>query len=462
MEFLFNHRIPAAVLLQVALEAVLFSFAIVVAVQLSSSDGVESPSIILLLAVMLASVIVLINLGRGLHRRDLSRNATRFATSKTFALVVALPIAYVAIYLVPHGNLLEDARAQSLLVAITGFVLVRGIFVFSSIRADLLTYRVLIVGAGRDACAVEAALNKAKAAGILVVAFYPLSRSDNTMVTPERIIPFGTSLADAARKLRINEIVIATREQRGGTLPLRHLVDCRLEGIRVTCLPSFFERFRGEIPIDSLKAGWLIYSDGFRQGWGRSFVKRTFDLIASSLLLLVAAPIMLATAIAILIESGTPVIYRQERVGLRGKSFRLLKFRSMTADAERDGIPRWASSGDSRVTAVGHFIRRTRIDELPQIFNVFKGDMSFVGPRPERPVFVTQLTEQIPFYRARLSVKPGITGWAQIRFSYGASVEDATKKLQYDLYYVKNHTLLLDLVIVLRTVRVVLNGEGAR
>jgi sugar transferase (PEP-CTERM system associated) len=263
-------------------------------------------------------------------------------------------------------------------------------------------------------------------------------------------------------KLGVNEVVVATREQRGGTLPLRQLVDCRLQGIRVTCLAGFFERFRGEIPIDSLKAGWLIYSDGFRQGWGRSFGKRAFDLIASGLLLLITAPIMLVTVVAILIESGGPVIYRQERVGLGGKTFWLLKFRSMAADAERDGIPRWASTGDSRVTMVGHFIRLTHIDELPQIFNVLKGNMSFVGPRPERPFFVNQLTEQIPFYCARLSVKPGITGWAQIRFTYGSSVEDSTKKLQYDLYYVKNHTLLLDLVILLETVRVVLTGEGAR
>jgi exopolysaccharide biosynthesis polyprenyl glycosylphosphotransferase len=205
-----------------------------------------------------------------------------------------------------------------------------------------------------------------------------------------------------------------------------------------------------------------MYSEGFRQGWGRTFVKRAFDLIASSILLLIAAPIMLATAIAILIESGGPVIYRQERVGRAGKPFWLLKFRSMAKDSERDGIPQWASLDDPRVTTVGQFIRRTRIDELPQLFNVLRGDMSLVGPRPERSFFVTQLAEQIPFYRARLSVKPGITGWAQIRFSYGASVEDAVRKLQFDLYYVKNHTLLLDLVIVFQTVRVVLNGAGAR
>ncbi len=461
MVFLFNHRIPAAVLLQVTVEAVLFSLAIVVAVELNTSSHAD-PGIVFVPALMFAGLMILISLGLGLYRQGFFGNAIQFIGSKVFALVLGLPVAYLAFYLVPDSELFQEALLDSFLVAIAGLVLVRGIFLISGFRADLLTHRILIVGNGRDASAVEAAVNKSKTPGMHVAAFYPLSGSDNTMAASDRVIPFGTPLAEAARKLRINEIVVAAREQRGGALPLRHLVDCRLEGIRVSCLPSFFERFRGEIPIDSLKAGWLIYSDGFRQGWGRSFVKRAFDLAVSSLLLVVTAPIMLATAIAILVESGGPVIYRQERAGLGGKSFRLLKFRSMTADAESDGVPRWTSAGDARVTTVGRFIRRTRIDELPQIFNVFNGDMSFVGPRPERPYFVAQLTDKIPFYRARLSVKPGITGWAQIRFSYGASVEDSVRKLQYDLYYVKNHTLLLDLMIVLETVRVVLSGDGAR
>jgi sugar transferase (PEP-CTERM system associated) len=461
MVFLLHHRFPAAILLQVALEATLFSLAIIVAAQLNGSSFAENPGVILLPALIFSSLIVFINVGLGFYRQDLSVDLVRFIARKTFALIIGLPVAYVAFYLVPQSDLFQDALASGLLLAIAGLAVVR-LFVYSSIRADLVCHRILIVGTGRDAFAVETALKKSKAAGIVVVAFYPLSRSENTVVAPERIISSETSLVDAAVKLCVNEVVVATREQRGGMLPLRHLVDCRLQGIRVTCLPSFFERFRGEIPIDSLKAGWLIYSDGFRQGWGRGFVKRAFDLITSSLLLLVAAPIMLATVVAILIESGGPVIYRQERVGLGGKTFWLLKFRSMAADAESDGIPRWASSADSRVTVVGQFIRLAHIDELPQLFNVLKGDMSLVGPRPERSFFVKQLTEQIPFYCARLSVKPGITGWAQVRFSYGSSVEDATKKLQYDLYYVKNHTLLLDLDILLETVRVVLSGEGSR
>jgi sugar transferase (PEP-CTERM system associated) len=245
-------------------------------------------------------------------------------------------------------------------------------------------------------------------------------------------------------------------------LPLRELLDCKLAGVTVNDLSSFFERMRGQVRLDSLRASWLIYGDGFRQGIGRTVVKRVFDVVAASVLLVVTAPVMLLAAIAIALESGFPVIYRQERVGQGGRTFKVLKFRSMRLDAEADGKPRWATNSDDRITRVGHFMRKTRIDELPQIFNVLHGDMSFVGPRPERPYFVDQLTDQIPFYAARHSVKPGITGWAQVRYSYGASVDDAVQKLQYDLYYVKNHTLFLDLLVLVQTVRVVLTGDGAR
>jgi lipopolysaccharide/colanic/teichoic acid biosynthesis glycosyltransferase len=202
------------------------------------------------------------------------------------------------------------------------------------------------------------------------------------------------------------------------------------------------------VPVNCLKASWLIYGDGFRQGWGRRAVKRCFDVMAALVLLALASPIMIASVIAIFIEGGCPIIFWQERVGRSERVFRLIKFRSMRIDAEKDGTPKWASSNDSRVTTVGRWIRRTRIDELPQIFNVLKGEMSFVGPRPERPYFVAQLTDKIPFYGARHSVKPGLTGWAQVRYTYGASVEDSEKKLQYDLYYVKNHTLLLDFLVL--------------
>ncbi|MBX6392591.1 MAG: TIGR03013 family PEP-CTERM/XrtA system glycosyltransferase, partial [Burkholderiales bacterium] len=230
----------------------------------------------------------------------------------------------------------------------------------------------------------------------------------------------------------------------------------------VTTLSAFHERVGGEVPLDSLKLSWLIYGEGFRQNALRNFVKRLFDIVVASALLVLTLPIMLLTALVILLESGRPVIYRQERVGYAGKTFTLLKLRSMRVDAESDGRAVWAQENDPRITPFGRFIRRTRIDELPQLWNVLKGEMSFVGPRPERPVFVAALEAQLPYYAARHSVKPGLTGWAQVRYPYGASVEDATRKLQFDLYYVKNHSLFLDLFILFETVRVVIFGEGAR
>jgi sugar transferase (PEP-CTERM system associated) len=239
------------------------------------------------------------------------------------------------------------------------------------------------------------------------------------------------------------------------------LLSCRLSGVPVTDFAGFLERVKGVVPLESLKASWLIYGDGFRQGRLRTFVKRVFDVVVSALLLLLAAPVMLLAALAVILESPGPAIYRQQRVGRLGATFEILKFRSMRLDAERDGTPRWAAAKDTRVTWVGRFLRRSRIDELPQLLNVLKGEMSFVGPRPERPYFVSRLGQQIPFYQLRLGLKPGITGWAQVRHHYTASVEDTAKKLEFDLYYVKNHSLFLDLVILVETVRVVVLGEGA-
>jgi len=225
---------------------------------------------------------------------------------------------------------------------------------------------------------------------------------------------------------------------------------------------THFEKTLGQIRLGFANAGWLVFGDGFDQGLARTAVKRLFDVLCASFLIVLAAPVMVLAAIAIKLDSRGPVFYRQERVGLNGSTFQVAKFRSMRQDAEKDGQPRWASVQDDRVTRVGNFMRRMRIDELPQLFNVLSGAMSLVGPRPERPYFVEQLTEQIPFFAVRQSVKPGVTGWAQVRYQYGATVEDSIEKLQYDLYYVKNHTLFLDILILFETVAVVLTGKGAR
>ena len=257
-------------------------------------------------------------------------------------------------------------------------------------------------------------------------------------------------------------MLVSVRERRGGCLTAVKEMQCKLAGIEVVDLPSFFERETGQIQIESLNPSWMIFSDGFYRSQFEDMIKRMFDVTASSVLLVVTLPVLLVTTLLIWLESGRPILYRQERVGEHGRVFEVLKFRSMRKDAERDGVPQWAKKQDDRVTRVGNVMRKLRIDELPQVFNVLKDDMSFVGPRPERPFFVQDLSQKISYYPSRHTVKPGITGWAQIRYPYGATVEDAIQKLQYDLYYVKNHTLFLDIIILFQTAQVVLFGKGSR
>ncbi len=246
--------------------------------------------------------------------------------------------------------------------------------------------------------------------------------------------------------------------------PMDQLLECRLEGVEINELVTFLERETGKVRLDILNPSWMIFSEGFRQGRAQGVLERLFDVVASFGLLALAAPFMLLTAAAIKLSDGwrAPIFYRQVRVGQYGKPFELLKFRSMREDAERDGQAQWAQKNDSRITRVGSFIRTTRIDELPQVLNVLRGEMSFVGPRPERPAFVEQLNETIPYYRERHSIKPGITGWAQLCYPYGSSEQDAMEKLQYDLYYVKNHSLIFYIAILVQTVEVIVWGKGAR
>jgi sugar transferase (PEP-CTERM system associated) len=269
-------------------------------------------------------------------------------------------------------------------------------------------------------------------------------------------------LPEIASRLRVDEIVVALTERRSGSMPLRQLLDCKASGVKVYDLNSHFEKTLGQIRVDYLSASWLIFSDGFNQGAWRTAVKRVFDIFCASLLIVISAPVMAVAAACIKFESRGPMLYRQERVGQNDRPFNIAKFRSMRTDAEKDGKPVWAAANDNRVTRVGAVIRRLRIDELPQLFNVLRGDMSLVGPRPERPFFVDQLTQEIPFYALRHSVRPGVTGWAQVRYPYGATVEDSQEKLQFDIYYVKNHTLFLDFAVLMETVSVVLTGRGAR
>jgi sugar transferase (PEP-CTERM system associated) len=258
----------------------------------------------------------------------------------------------------------------------------------------------------------------------------------------------------------INRIIVAVSDRRG-RLPIEPLLRAKLQGVRVEDVDTVYERLTGKLLVEGLRPSSLIFSDGFRAARWTRRTKRAFDIVLALIGMLLGAPFMALTAIAVRLESGLPVLYRQERVGENGRVFTLYKFRSMRLDAEQ-GTPIWAKTEDERVTPVGRFIRMTRLDELPQLWNVFRGDMSFVGPRPERPFFVAQLSQQMAFYEQRHAVKPGLTGWAQVKYRYGASVEDALEKLRYDLYYVKHLSLFFDLSILADTVKVVLFAKGAR
>jgi len=268
-------------------------------------------------------------------------------------------------------------------------------------------------------------------------------------------------LCDLADELEIKKVVVAIKERRGA-LPLKELVKCRVRGIDVIEGTSFYEMLAGKLIVDQINPAWIIFSEGFYKTRTRRFLKRSTDVILSVAMLILFSPLFLLIALLIKIDSTGPVLFSQERVGKNKKSYMLYKFRSMIEDAERHSGPVWASDNDIRITRIGKVIRIWRIDEIPQLWNVLKGDMSFVGPRPEREYFVNKLEEIIPYYGERFSVKPGITGWAQVCYSYGASVDDAVEKLNYDLFYIKNMSAFMDLMIILRTIKIVLFGKGAR
>ena len=372
-------------------------------------------------------------------------------------------------YVIPE---LALGRGVLLFAALEAFLLIMLFrwIVFSIVDENLFKKRIVVLGTGQRALKIAERMRRSsdQRAFFLIGFLDPNNSADNDLIgsAGAHVVRTDLSLPEYCKTYEIQEIVVAMDERRRnqdaqGGLPLEELLECRLSGVDVCDVQQFIERESCKVDIDLLRPSWLVFSDGFIVNTWRAGTKRVFDLFAGLLLFLIAWPVMILTALLIKLESPTSsVLYRQARVGLNGQIFDVLKFRSM--DDSDDNAPTWAQSEDPRTTRIGRFIRNTRIDELPQLFNVLRGQMSFVGPRPERPVFVDMLNEQLPFYAERHRIKPGITGWAQLCYPYGASVEDAKEKLQYDLYYLKNHSILLDLVIILQTVEVVLIGEGAR
>ena len=457
---IFNHYLHRQTLLRMLFDIGFLVLAVVIAFA-ALSDGLQ---LLMPLAgtqlVSLAAGLFVINTASGFYQTTNHLTRTQACARAAMALSVALPLTFGLFSLLPQG--LEN-RGAIMLAAMIGVaaVIVRRVYITHSATGRRSRSRILIYGAGPAARLVGHTLRQSDPY-VEIVGYYPGANETELVVPAHERLATNLSLKDTAEQLRVDELVVAITERRAGSMPLRELLDCKIFGVKVYDIATHFEKALGQIRIGYVNAGWLIFGDGFNQGLVRTAVKRFFDIICSLLLLLLAAPVMLLTAIAIKLDSRGPVLYRQDRVGLDGTVFNITKFRSMQNDAEKDGQPRWATASDARVTRVGQLIRLLRIDELPQLFNVLRGDMSLVGPRPERPFFVDQLTQQVPYFAVRHSVKPGVTGWAQVRYQYGSTVEDAVQKLQYDLYYVKNHSLFLDVVILFETVAVVLTGKGAR
>jgi sugar transferase (PEP-CTERM system associated) len=329
-----------------------------------------------------------------------------------------------------------------------------------AVARGVMEQRVLILGAGELAGAVSREFSSRDDLHLSIVGF--LTGGDRPDATPPpgyKVLGAVEDLMPVVRATQTNRIIVALQERRR-VLPVHDLVRLRMEGIEIEDAQTAMAALSGRVSLSTIQPSWFVFSDGFRRSEVQFAIKRTIDFIFATVGLVLSMPIMAAVALAIKLDSEGSAIYRQRRVGLGGRSFEVLKFRSMYSNAERDG-PQWASSGDSRITRVGAVIRKYRLDELPQFWNVIRGDMSFVGPRPERPEFVEQLREVIPYYDERHTVPPGITGWAQVQYEYGASVEAACRKLEYDLFYLKHMSALFDLRIIYRTVQTVLSGRGA-
>ena len=460
---IFSHYIPIRTLFLFSLEALVLVASIYVGLALSSfAPEAAFPAIALSTGstvALLALFIVTTMTAMGLYDSGVHEAISVTLLRLLIAFVLGLVMASLAITLVPSLTLGTNALVTSFAMALTGSVVTRLAFVHW-VTPRAFQKRILVLGAGSRAASVDD-LVKSKRNVIRIVGYLP-TKGASSQVDPKRLLPSHESLLGLVKRHQVTEIVVAVRDRRGGVLPVQELLECRLQGVAVTDLASFFERERCQLHLESLNTSWMIFGEGFRQGLIRETVKRLFDMAVSGALVVLTMPVMIVTALCIYLEDGGPILYRQERVGQGGRLFTIFKFRSMRKDAERDGRPQWAGRNDDRTTSVGRIIRILRIDELPQFVNVLRGDMSFVGPRPERPFFVDQLASKIPYYTARHSIKPGITGWAQVRYPYGASLDDAVEKLQYDLYYVKNHTLFLDIMVLIETVQVVLWGRGAR
>lgn len=465
---LFKHYIhlPYVILGLIDFLVLAFAFALAVFFRYFGDLAFFSENLGFLLpsAMVFSALNLLVMVALGVHQSRLEEGMSGMMLRTIMALIVSIPLCGFAhllsnewLWYIGSSNVLTTA-------SVFGFFLlgIARLLFFATVGKETFKRKVLVLGAGFRARQIHEDLRTPfNRKGFILTGFVPLP-DEPVEISEEYLLNIPTTLQQYILKHPVNEIVVAVDDRRKG-LPMEDLLECKMEGVRIVDGASFYERESRKVALEMVTRGWLVFSDGFTVSSVYGFGKRSLDILAASALLLAGLPLMLLTALAIKIEDGfnAPIFYSQERVGLSGRVFKVHKFRSMKTDAEKNGAV-WASKNDTRVTRVGEFIRKVRIDELPQIFNVLNGTMAFVGPRPERPVFVEQLSEKIPFYSERHRVKPGLTGWAQLCFAYADNEEDTREKLRYDLYYIKNQSLLLDLLIIIQTVEVVLFKKGSR
>src|SRR5215472_568130 len=459
--------IPTSLAVLALIEALLCFLAVYAAVLLRFQVGVSRlPEVMRQFGplwprgIAFSAIVVTCLLAFGLYNSRQRAQLSGILARLLLALLVSSAAIAALFYLVPSLHLFRGVAALAVILTVCAVLASRVIFARVA-DEEIFKRRILVYGAGHAAAAVANLRRSTDQHGFALAGFVQ-PPGEQQLVPSDRVLDNGADLCRLCERLGITEVVVAMDDRRRG-FPIPELLECRLAGVDVTELLTFLERETGRVHIDVLNPSWMIFGQGFRRDPLRLFSSRALDLLASLGVLVVALPAMLLTLVAIKIEDGwhAPALYRQARVGLGGKVFKVLKFRSMRQDAELNGA-QWAQNADPRVTRVGAIIRKLRIDELPQVFNVLRVHMSFVGPRPERPEFVAQLAEKIPYYVQRHCIKPGITGWAQLCYSYGSSEHDALEKLQYDLYYIKNNSLLFDLAILIQTAEVVLFGKGAR
>ena len=455
-------HVPKSLLVLAGIEGAIFFVSFFIGLLLSwveFTGGLSEIVAVLPSASLYTGVLLVTMFSVGAYHRDYVLKRSEIVVRIIFGFVFAFAFLTVVFYSFPILAIWRSVIVIAMIGAFGGMVATR-YFALRILDWERLKRRIVVIGVGDQAAKIEALAHGGQPLSFLCLGYVDIG-GEEMKVPRSRVIPQVNAPIEFFKERGVDEIVVAVQDRRR-RLPVRSLIDCRMSGMVVVDYLTFYAGETGRIDLDGVQPSWFLFSEGFRGSRSYKFLKRIVDVAASLVILIFSLPMILLSCVAIRLEGPGAILHRQSRVGLEGTPFVLLKFRSMRENAEEDGVPRWAAPNDPRITRVGAFLRRSRIDELPQLINVLKGEMSFVGPRPERAYFTERFCEELPFYGDRHSVKPGLTGWAQLHYGYGASAEDARMKLQYDLYYVKYCGFVLDCLIILQTVRVIIWPHAVR